>query len=371
VTPHTANYRAGLRLGLTSILFCISVASVAVVPPACVSTPIAVRCRCVAGDDGTALTLNLRATFLVAGSLQVAVGPLVWDGVMAANGKMTGEGLRGRCVGGSLRLQLKSTAAPPQAPGLNVEIRQGGWTQRASMDGVWRERRDGRHRFSFAARLPRTAPLHRGAVMLTFDDSAVAAWHACRALFLENGVRCTFFVARPQKCSAAEMSMLRELQADGHEIACHSWNHLDPATFAGPTEYFQQELSPALARLREEGLVINSFAFPYGRACPGAETLRGYFKTIRLTGISPELARRSPRPTLSGWGIDSAYGLDESRLDALFARAARGRRCLTLYAHDISTAGGHAVTPDRLERIIVMAKRRGLDFLTASELSSY
>lgn len=62
----------------------------------------------------------------------------------------------------------------------------------------------------------------KAGIVLSFDDKSIDDWYSLRELFKGNGVRATFFVCNFQDLTDKEVSMLKDLQADGHEIGSHS-----------------------------------------------------------------------------------------------------------------------------------------------------
>jgi hypothetical protein len=102
---------------------------------------------------------------------------------------------------------------------------------------------------------------------LSFDDAGVADWITARPLFLQYGARVTFFVTRYHLLTDDERSQLRELAADGHELAGHSVDHLRAPRFVeefGLAAYVAEQALPSLDILRADGYEVTSYAYPFG-----------------------------------------------------------------------------------------------------------
>ncbi len=102
---------------------------------------------------------------------------------------------------------------------------------------------------------------------LSFDDDDVSDWFTARPLFLQHGARATFFVTRYHRLDETERTQLRELAADGHEIAAHGANHLRAPAFVeerGLAAYLAEEALPSIDALRAEGYEVTSYAYPFG-----------------------------------------------------------------------------------------------------------
>jgi hypothetical protein len=107
----------------------------------------------------------------------------------------------------------------------------------------------------------------RPGLALAFDDHAIGAWFEQRELFLERGVRVTFFVSAYFQATDEERAMLAQLAADGHSIQAHSVRHLDPRRYVaahGLQAYLADEALPSIELLREAGYAPTAYAYPFG-----------------------------------------------------------------------------------------------------------
>ena len=101
---------------------------------------------------------------------------------------------------------------------------------------------------------------------LSFDDASVNLWFEIRDLFRAYGARVTFFLSRYADIPDYH-GMVRELAADGHDIAAHSVLHLRAPTYVeehGLRAYLDDEAVPSMQILRDDGYDVTSFAYPFG-----------------------------------------------------------------------------------------------------------
>ena len=101
-----------------------------------------------------------------------------------------------------------------------------------------------------------------GAIVLTFDDRYIDDWYAADSIFSFYNWRATFCVTDYGKVSEEEKQKLLELQSNGHEIAHHGYKHFNATEYLSNhtmEEYIQNEISPSLDLMTNDGLNINSF----------------------------------------------------------------------------------------------------------------
>jgi hypothetical protein len=101
----------------------------------------------------------------------------------------------------------------------------------------------------------------------SFDDRDIVGWHALLPLFRYYGARVTFFISAFHTIEAADMQLLRDIAADGHDIEYHSTFHSNAETAAaelGTQGYIENDILPDLAMMRDAGFNPRAFAYPYG-----------------------------------------------------------------------------------------------------------
>jgi hypothetical protein len=134
---------------------------------------------------------------------------------------------------------------------------------------------------------------------LSFDDSGIDDWLTARPLFLQYGARVTFFVTRYDQFTDDQRAELRELAADGHEIAAHTAAHRRAPRYVeefGMAAYLAEEALPSLDVLRADGYEVTSFAYPYGaRTAELDRALGEHFPVLRSVAF-PVSGPFSPCP---------------------------------------------------------------------------
>jgi peptidoglycan/xylan/chitin deacetylase (PgdA/CDA1 family) len=149
---------------------------------------------------------------------------------------------------------------------------------------------------------------------------------------------------------------IADLAARGHEIACHTYSHLDCGrALPDATGEDCERNREALAR---KGFDLRHFAYPYGEVSASAKAMLGaHYGSMRA--LHPGLVRRgSDRNQLPAVGIEGADGLDRAR--RWIDRAVQERAWLILYSHDVrESPSDFGCTPGTLERLVSHAKASG------------
>ena len=223
----------------------------------------------------------------------------------------------------------------------------------------------------------------RGSLVLTFDDTVhIGSWKTGINTIEQYGGVATFFLDRPHRLSSSDVEWLLEIESRGHEIGFHGTHHgnaMMMVYFDGLCldEYIAREIEPGVNQLRDMGLSISSFAYPYGHHSASIdEALRHQFTVLR--GVTP-LAMWAVEPYgRSGFykaaSMDvHADGREHISMSAI-RRAMRVARALDhafiLYGHDTPDVDRDMAVPlARLEAILSEAVALGLGFKTMSQLA--
>ena len=220
-------------------------------------------------------------------------------------------------------------------------------------------------------RRPATVTLERPMVTFSFDDAPVSATTTGARILEERGWRGTYFVAAglahtdgPMGTYGADEDTLR-LHRTGHEIACHTFSHLDcgkadAATVAANVERNQ-------AALKALGLPPSeTFAYPYGDVSPSAKrALDGRYAILRALhhGLIATGTDLNQAPAV---GIEGEDG--EVVASRWLDEAARRKAWLVLFTHDVREAPSpFGCTPQVLERLADKAKAMGFEVVTLAE----
>lgn len=224
------------------------------------------------------------------------------------------------------------------------------------------------------------------AVMLTFDDTYVSDWVGADSLFEKYGAKATFFVTHLHHLDSSDYAGLVFLQGRGHEIGCHGLTHADPIAYtdsAGISAYLSREVDAAVALLREKGLKVKSFAFPFGKYTDALRDsiqdrglfMRGaaYNKTdifhrkLRPLDELDVFLTKKDQSLAVAMGIDSVYNNPMALIAPGIARCRRDSVALVLYAHRILPAGGpYSIDPAFLDSILAFGRSEGVKFRTFS-----
>jgi peptidoglycan/xylan/chitin deacetylase (PgdA/CDA1 family) len=212
--------------------------------------------------------------------------------------------------------------------------------------------------------------LERPMLSISFDDVPASAATDGARLLERCGARGTFYVSAglcgrdaPTGRCAVETEV-RALAVAGHEVACHTWSHLDCGRADAGRIGRDVELNRAV--LTElTGATPETFAFPYGDVSLRAKRiLRRRFRALRglHEGLVEDGCDLNQLPAV---GIEGADG--EARAAAWIDRAAARKAWLVLYTHDVSaTPSAWGCTPEALERLIERALARGFELHTVA-----
>ena len=217
------------------------------------------------------------------------------------------------------------------------------------------------------ARLSHTGPV----VSFTFDDVPISGAEAGAAILEKAGARGTYYVCaglfdQPGDMGRyANQSEIARLAEAGHEIACHTWSHLD-CGLSGEAAIGADADRNAEA-LTAFGAPPRHFAYPYGEVSPQAKkALKGRYGSLRAvhSGIVTE---RSDLNQLPAVGIEGDDG--EAEAKRWIDRAVERGAWVILYTHDVrENPSKYGCTPAALARIVAHAQARGAAVRTVGEV---
>jgi peptidoglycan/xylan/chitin deacetylase (PgdA/CDA1 family) len=200
-------------------------------------------------------------------------------------------------------------------------------------------------------------------ISLTFDDYPRSALDLGGRILESEGISATYYtafgLAKTDSASGTIGSLddLAACVAAGHEIACHSYDHVD-CQHASP-----DEIASNLARnrkvARDLGLPpLRHFAYPFGRfgvagkriAMESYASARTVVWGVNRVSIDLGLLKSVPIYSVSGSLRLTSY------LDELQARSG----WLVLYTHDVSRRPSpYGSTPEELSSVIRRARAMG------------
>jgi len=221
------------------------------------------------------------------------------------------------------------------------------------------------------ARAPLSIPAGRKIVSITFDDFPKSAVDVGAQALEARDWRGTWYAAmgfmggETHHGAMFDAGDIERLSKAGHEIACHSWSHLDAAS--APLDTFMADASRNTEGLQGLGAQIDSFAFPYGEASPASKTALGH-RYSSLRGVQPGINRNgADRHLLKAVGIDGGEaGIDTAVQFAKELDDTPG--WLIYYAHDIRddpTSWG--CTPAQFNQILDAIDASGAEVMTVAD----
>lgn len=223
------------------------------------------------------------------------------------------------------------------------------------------------------ARLVHRRPLawavDRPIVSFSFDDAPASAVSNGARVLEEAGARGTYYVCLGLDGDMGPMGRYSDtagyegLAARGHEVACHTFSHLDCGRASGPE--IATDVERNQTALHDAGLTTRSFAYPYGDVSPQAKAaIGGRFASLRA--LHPGLVRQgSDLNQLPAVGIEGPDG--EVTAAAWIDRALAEKAWLILYTHDVNAAPSPwGCTTDALTRLVARAKDGGAEIAPVS-----
>ena len=220
-------------------------------------------------------------------------------------------------------------------------------------------------------RRPARLGLTRPVVSFTFDDIPESAAHAGADVLEAHDARGTFYVCTGLADREGHMGRfanaaeIRELAARGHEVACHTRDHID--CHRASDADLMADTGGNVAALKALGATARHFAFPYGEVSPHAKALLGpHYGSLR--GVHAGMVRDgSDLNQLPAVGLEGAEGEANARL--WIDRAVAENAWLILFTHDVrDNPSAWGCTPEALDRLAAHARAAGCDIRTVGEV---
>lgn len=224
------------------------------------------------------------------------------------------------------------------------------------------------------ARLVTTKPaqltLERPMLTFSFDDAPASAVRDGARMLEKHGVRGTYFISAGLAGQVdhlggyAMLDDVARLARLGHEVACHTFSHLD----CGKARAWAiaAEIKANAQALKAIGVAPETFAYPYGDVSPAAKGLinDGYLAGRALHhGLITTGTDLNQAPAV---GIEGKDGETVAR--DWMRRAAAEKAWLVLYTHDVRhNPSEWGCTPQALERLIIEALDQHFDIVTFAE----
>jgi len=226
-----------------------------------------------------------------------------------------------------------------------------------------------------AVRLAHRRPLavqpERAMVSFSFDDAPLTAATTGANLLAARGLRGTFYVSAGLAGADAPMGRCadpedyRRLAEAGHEIACHTYSHLDCGKASGAEAADEAERNAQAFAAWGAGAPA-TFAYPYGDVAAGPKgALAPRFGLMRALhhGLIEKGCDLNQAPAV---GVEGPEG--EALGHRWLAAAVRRRAWLILYTHDVRPRPSPwGCTPDTLARLIDQALADKVEVVTVAE----
>ncbi len=221
-------------------------------------------------------------------------------------------------------------------------------------------------------RRPARGRLERPMITFAFDDTPASAVRAGAPILERRGVCGTYYFCAGLAGEHGHMGqyatredMLRVAEA-GHEVACHTYSHLDCGQASG--EQVADDLDLNAAVLSDWGVSarMTTFAYPYGDVgFPGKRAAAQRFALSR--GLHHGLiAPGSDLNQAPSVGVEGADG--EAIARPWMDRAAARTAWLILFTHGVEDAPSpFGCAADALTRLLDEALARGFEVVTAAE----
>lgn len=235
----------------------------------------------------------------------------------------------------------------------------------------------------------------KSGVAISFDDRFINEWYALRPLFQKYNAKVTFFVTCGDSLSAEEISKLKQLERDGHEIGFHGTIHgksTELIKALGPEKYAATEIYPGVEAMKKAGFYPKSYAHPGGNHNDQVDSVlfANGFEILRDVAISRRKIYGIPvytiAPRVMDWIfygfkkeklvdallIDTDSGITEREINDAIEKAKNTGSALMLFGHEplygSPNNGEYGFQVAFLEKILKEANRKNLKFYTMSEL---
>jgi len=181
---------------------------------------------------------------------------------------------------------------------------------------------------------------------------------------------------------SSQIDKLKILASEGHEIACHGYQHKNVLEYQSE-DYINQEIIPALQKMREIGFEPAAFAYPFGASTAEMDSLLlNYFKTIRKATYNisdttidqyPEIYANSKNYRIvNAMGIDYNYAISPENFETGIKRALKNKETLVVYAHIIDSSNEeYTIHPEYLEKLFLVCKKHRIRSVTMREMDQF
>jgi len=210
-------------------------------------------------------------------------------------------------------------------------------------------------------------------VSFTFDDFPESAYRIGGTILERHHARATYYAALGLMGSTTECGRqfavhdLHSLVEHGHELACHSFTHLDARTVSSSTYRSDVLRNQAAVSRLLPGVTLHNFSYPFGRTAPWTGRILGRrFRTCR--GIAAGI--NAGQANLNALRANQIYSthFDRDRLAALIRANEELRGWLVFYTHDIADVPSRfGCTPEQFETVVRLVMESRSRVITVDE----
>ena len=207
-------------------------------------------------------------------------------------------------------------------------------------------------------------------ISLTFDDCPKSVVDNALPLIEQEGWQATLYMSMGLCGTTNHLGLhmsesdVTAAHANGHEIADHTFSHIDVTTVS--KDEFEKNVDKNQEKLNELGLPPSeTFAYPYGQVSIDAKKIvEQKFKGAR--GITSQVHRGSV--DLNQFNSNRLYsGQAYTKLLNDIRSLRDNPGWLTIFTHDVrDTPSDFGCTPDQLKTVISAIKDIGADIMTAA-----
>lgn len=232
------------------------------------------------------------------------------------------------------------------------------------------------HRFMATRFATRTIPvrLAKPIVSFTFDDAPASAFTQATPVLEAHGARATFYLSLgllgqdSDSGLIADLAHLKRAHAAGHELGCHTFDHLDAADVSRERYLASVDANrSAIARLLPSA-TFETFAYPKGGARVLVKRLLGERFLCCRGGREDANIGAVDLNLVKACFLDQRAGLDFPAIAALLDRNARARGWLVFATHDLSNQPSrYGCSPARFRQVVEMTRATGATILPMAE----
>lgn len=122
-------------------------------------------------------------------------------------------------------------------------------------------------------------------LVLTVDDGYVGQWYEYLDDLEAYNANLTFYISNYQQLSENEKSKLESISEKGHAIEFHGTHHISVDDYLedhSVEDYLNEEILEGLVAMKNDGYMINHFAYPCGISNDTIDSLLlGHFLSVR------------------------------------------------------------------------------------------